>query len=487
MLTDGVPRFVGIWTHPLIDIGNIDTMHRIDIYRSAQPVLLGNMAFAAVDVASKRRMIPGFGGRFMGSYGSFSTAVGNLELGGRGNRVDYYLTAGYRRSDGHRDNADGENTSLSGKVGFALAEGWDLTVLYERTSSSVNDPGMVGSPVSPVVPNYDIDNDFVLATLSHHHGPWQGTIKLYRDAGTFDWLQWSATEQHAFRSITDSTNSGIRWRETVAPWTGGELIIGLDNDRYGGSFVERHPGDDRLVSDVTFRNTAPYAALSHTFAGKVSVTPSVGVRYNDSRHFGGQWGAQAGITLGVSNHEFYANTARGFNLPGVYAAVQYGGWGRGDQWKDLEAETIDHFEIGWLASFGRSWRLTTALFRDEVDNAIRFVPPPPPPPLFANIGAYTVDGIEISLQVEPSERVSLFVGGTLSNADPETVPNLPETTGVAGLTWSGAAGWRLNLDLQWVDSRYVLNPRFTDVQTPVGGCRRSAAEFTGRQVWYVRG
>ncbi len=108
----------------------------------------------------------------------------------------------------------------------------------------------------------------MLTTLGHANGGWTGTLKLYLDAGTFEWLQWSGSEQHPFRSVTDSSNYGFRWRETVSPWTDGELVFGLDHDLYGGEFVERHPSDDRLSSDLTFRNTAPYVMLSHRFARK---------------------------------------------------------------------------------------------------------------------------------------------------------------------------------------------------------------------------
>jgi len=467
MLTDGIPRFVGIWTHPLIDVANIDSVHSIDIYRSAQPVMIGNMAFGAVNMATPRRTAFGSGGRFTGSYGSYDTVIGNLEYGGRGESLDYYLTAAYRSSDGHRDNADGEIAAVSGRFGFQLSDIWDFSVFYEHTSSSVSDPQMVGAPPIPLVPTYDIENDFVLATVGHDRSRWSGTVKLYLDAGTFDWLQWSGAEQHGFRSITDSTNYGVRWRETVAPWNGGELVFGLDHDIYGGKFVERHPEDDRLASDLEFRNTAPYAQLSHTFGKEISVTPSIGVRYNDSRYFGNEWGTQAAVNIGFAGHVIYANYAHGFNFPGVYAAVQYSGWGRGDQWQDLEAETIDHLELGWLSSHDRSLHLTVSLFRDEVDNAIRFVPPPPPPPLFANIGAYTVNGVEVSLQAQPTERLALFIGGTYSDSNPETVPNLPRATAVGGATWNGRSGWRCNLDLQWVDDRYVLNPRFASGQAAV--------------------
>ncbi len=460
MLTDGIPRFVGIWTHPLIDLGTMDTVHQVEIYRSAQPVLLGNMAFGAVDMASKRRTMSGSGGRFVGSYGTYDTIIGSLEYGGLTENFDYYLTAGHRQSDGHRDDADGDVNTFTGRLGYRFGDSWTLSLLYEHTSSSVNDPGILGAPADPITPNYDIGNNFVLTTLGHAHGAWTGTMKLYLDDGTFDWLQWSGSEQHAFRSVTDSSNYGFRWRETVSPWADGELVFGLDHDLYGGTFVERHPDDDHLATGETFRTTAPYLMVSHTFAGDVTVTPSVGVRFNNTRYFGNQWGGQAGITLGIGNHSIYANWAHAFNLPGVYSAVQYGGWGRGDTWQDLEAETLDHMEVGWVGSLSSSVRVSASLFRDQVDNAIRFVPPPPPPPEFANIGAYTVNGLEVSVNAEASSHVALFVGGTVSDTDPATVPNLPKTTAVGGMTWNSARGLRLNLDIQWIDDRFILNPRF---------------------------
>jgi iron complex outermembrane receptor protein len=468
-LTDGVPRFVGIWTHPLIDTFNLDMVGGINIYRSAQPVLLGNMSFGAIDMASKRREDRGAGGRFVGSWGSYDTLIGTLEYGARTDSVDYYLTAGHRESDGHRDNADGEIDTLSGRIGVQLAEAWDLTFLYEHASSAVDDPGQVGAPPAPITPNYDVGNDFAVATLSHHHGDRSGHLKLYLEDGTYDWLQWDRAAGEVFRSITDSRNYGLRIRETVTPWAGGELVLGLDHDLYGGEFVESRPAGDRLATDETFRNTAPYAMVSHSFGGSITVTPSVGVRYNSSSDFGSEWGGQAGIRLGIANHVLYANWAHAFNLPGVWVAVQYGGWGLGERWQELEAETVDHVELGWLAPLGGRWRLDLSVFRDEVENAIRFVPPPPPPPSFANIGAYTADGVEIAVQGELSERLSLFVGGTLSSADPDTVPNLPETTAVGGVTWTTDPGWRATFDLQWVDERYILNPRFASVDIQVDG------------------
>jgi len=465
-MTDGVPRFVGIWTHPLLDPLSVDFIGSVDVYRSVQPVLLGNMSFGALDMASKRRTSDGSGGRFVGSYGNYDTVIGELEYGGRGDRVDYYLTASYRRSDGHRDNADGLVKALSGKIGYRLSDAWDLSLLLQHTEGDVNDPGVEGLPPAPVVQNYATDGDFVLADLNHAQGAWQGHVKVYLDRLDADWLQWSGEQ---FTTITESRNYGLRIRETVAPWTGGELVLGLDHDIYGGRSWERRVAGDGPITDLDFRNTAPYLMLSHVFGRRVTVTPSVGVRYNDSRFFGGEWGGQAGVKIGLGGQAFYANFAHGFNLPGVYAAAFYGGWGRGDQWQDLEAETVDHVEVGWLARLGESIRLDVSVYRDQVDNAIRFVPPPPPPPQFANIGAYDAQGVELSLQAEVSSRIAVFVGGTWSDSDPADVPNLPSLTAVGGLSWTAANGLRLNADAEWVDERLVLNPRFSSVQAMVGG------------------
>ena len=62
-LFDGVPRSAGIWSHPLLDTAPIETSRRVEIMKSAQPVLIGNMAFGAVNMLPKRIRHEGFGTR----------------------------------------------------------------------------------------------------------------------------------------------------------------------------------------------------------------------------------------------------------------------------------------------------------------------------------------------------------------------------------------------------------------------------------------
>ena len=83
MVVDGIPKVVGVWTHPLMDIMSVDQAQRIDIYKGAQPVLFGNGAFGVVNVVTKRQTEEGFYTNVRAGYGSYSTFIQGVEHGGK--------------------------------------------------------------------------------------------------------------------------------------------------------------------------------------------------------------------------------------------------------------------------------------------------------------------------------------------------------------------------------------------------------------------
>lgn len=48
-LVDGVPMYMSVWNHPLLDLMSIDPAHMIEVYKSPQPQNFGN-AFAIVNI-----------------------------------------------------------------------------------------------------------------------------------------------------------------------------------------------------------------------------------------------------------------------------------------------------------------------------------------------------------------------------------------------------------------------------------------------------
>ena len=118
-LVDGVPMYMRVWNHPLLDLMTIDPAHTIEVYKSPQPHVFGN-AYGVINIVPKRKTTDGFLTKGEAAGGSYSTVVGTAEHGGKQDRFDYYLGGGYRSSDGHRDNADGELKNLYVRAGYRL-------------------------------------------------------------------------------------------------------------------------------------------------------------------------------------------------------------------------------------------------------------------------------------------------------------------------------------------------------------------------------
>ena len=468
-MIDGVPRFVGVWTHPLIDTMSIDHIERVEIYKSPQPVLMGNMSFAAVNILPRISQPEGFEANYTGAYGEHDTWIQRMQFGGKKSGLRFGLNGSYRRSDGHRDNAGGQVWSVDGTLGAQLSEHWEISAYLSHTDGWADDPGSIHLPSPAVVPRFSTDDEFYLAAVSHDHGRWSGSLKLYYENGLIDWLQWNTAQSDSFRTVTDYDNYGFRFRERFRPWEEGEILFGFDQDFYGGTAVERWAAGSRNPIDLRFRNSAPYVMLSHGVdLGAFTLTPSAGVRFNSSRFFGKDWAPQAGLTVDRGKSRFYANYSNSFNLPGVYAASFYGSWGRGDQWKTLQPERINHLEAGLLHPLTRRTRLSWSVFHDRVKDALRFVPPPPPPPKFANVGDYRVTGTELNLDFFARDNLAVFTGANFQSTSPATVPHAPRWTWVSGLSYLIGARWRLNADAEWVDEQFLLNPRFAANQVAVG-------------------
>jgi iron complex outermembrane receptor protein len=118
---DGVPFYMGVWNHPLLDLLPLNGMQSITVYKSPQPQISGNN-FAFIDLTTKRATEDGVHGSGRISGGSFGTLIEQVDLVGRSGDVDYMLAQGYARSHGHRATADGELMNVMGRIGLRLTE-----------------------------------------------------------------------------------------------------------------------------------------------------------------------------------------------------------------------------------------------------------------------------------------------------------------------------------------------------------------------------
>ena len=457
---DGIPRYVGVWTHPLLDTLSVDLAGAIEVMKSPQPVVYGNMAFGVVNLVPERGHGPG-GGRLRLLVGPDATLAAIAEGGADWGDGDVFAVLSHRESEGERPHAAGRVDAGSVNLGFGLGGGWDLRFFLSGTDSWAEDPGREGEPLPPEAPRFEDSDAFSILSVGYDHGD-GGRLEMraYLNSGTIHWSQWDGEAGESFVSATDWDNSGLRLSLREHPWEGGTLRVGVDHDLYGGSFVEHRPGGDGPVTDLHFRSTSLWALVRHDFGGTLHLTPSAGIRWTDTRHFGSQWGAQAGLELTVGGTTLYVNGARAFNLPGVWTAVLYDGWNRPGQWKDLDPEVLVHWELGAMGHLGPAVEWNLSWFHDRVTDALRFAPPPPFPPSFANVGDSTVTGLEGSLGYRPLETLALYAGAAWSDPDPDEIPDLPRWTFSAGLNWQALSWLTFNFDMESLASRWVLSERW---------------------------
>jgi len=464
MAVDGIPKVVGVWAHPLMDIMSVDQAQRIDIYKGAQPVLFGNGAFGVVNLVTKRQTEEGFYTSVRTGYGSYSTFMEGVEHGGKVGNTDYYVLQSFRSSSGHRDYSSGELQEYFARVGHQINEAWYMSLTANATNNFAEDPGPEGNPAARQG-TYRSNDEMTVFTLAHHYASARGTLKIYWNNGTGDWQdQYDTAGAFYYDTKTDWDNYGARLQETVAPWKNGEILGGIDLDFIGGKVtIDRDaPRADSTFPGEAFRILSPYAALSHLFGEKSGwyAIPSAGARYFSHSDFDSEWGPQAGLIVGYGNTQFHASYARGVNYPGVYVVTNSNlFWSGNTRWKDLDAETVDHYEAGLSHTIGRKFRADITYFTDDGENRMILVTSPAPP-RYENIGAFRLEGMEATATWAPLDVLSFFAGATyLFKREPYNLPYAPYWSASTGLNYRFLRSFKLSLDALYVDNQYTANNR----------------------------
>jgi iron complex outermembrane receptor protein len=452
---DGIPFYMGVWNHPLLDLLPVHGMERISVYKGPQLQLFGNN-FAAIDLMPRRATKDGLAAQGQLTAGSFSTVTEQAALQWRGNEFDVALAQGAARSSGHRDDADGKLSNVMGRAGYRLTPEWSLGLTLLYADNKVSDPGQESNPASKTG-KFDTRGSLAALSVAHEHAWGRGSLQIYDNSGDGNW------HDHPAQADTYSKFAlgGLRWREVLAPTAADEVVLGADVDQSRGSVAF---GGFTAFDNVKLRLTSPYAAISHTFAlgSGWELVPSAGARWYHHDVFGNHTGAHGGLV--AKSGETLAlrvNVAQGHNFPGLDAALLNAIVpplaGAPTSWRDLDPERTNHAEVGahWVAMPGTT--IDVALFNDRITGRYVFAfPPAVTQPSFTNLGDYSVKGAELSLQQQWGTQLALFAGLTLLDASRDDLPYAPSRALSLGATWRSGP-WRISADGQAQGSMFTLN------------------------------
>jgi len=459
-LVDGVPMGMSVWNHPLLDLMSIDAAHSIEVYKGPQPHRFGN-ALGLVNIVPPRQRHEGSLARAQVAAGGHGLIVGNADHRGRRDRFDHLVGGGFSRSDGHRDHADGQLQNLYGRLGYRLSDHWQLSFFTLWNDNHATDPGPVGAAADVRQGRFETRAWLTLATLAHESDRARGHLKVYRTIGEGDWLD-QPTSTPGLREdlFNDFLYYGVKAQETLQPWAGGEVIAGLDREVTSGEY-------DKLLSDGSrdpwdgheFTITSPYLAVSHRLerTGGWYAVPSLGARYYHNSDFPSEWSPHAGLILGRGKTELHAGYARGVIYPGLEVVVFSEAVipPLGDSWRDLEAETVHHYQVGLQHRFSTQATADLTWFQFDGRNRYGIIPPPPPPPVYSVVGEYRIRGLESTLNLDLADDLALFASLTYLSTEPSDLPYAPKISVSAGLNWRFLDRLRLSLDCQYVDRMHV--------------------------------
>jgi iron complex outermembrane receptor protein len=456
---DGIPFYMGLWNHPLLDLLPVNGMESITVHKSPQPQVNGNN-FASINLQTRRARKDGLSGDMRVSGGSFGTFVEQANLLGRHGDFDWMLAQGHARSDGHRSNANGELNNIMGRLAYRFDAHWAVETSFVHVHNRARDPGDTRLPPPVTSPRYKTRASLFTASLAHDHEAWEGSFKLYASHGDGDWLDQPAPDGDG---LNEFRMSGFRWQERLSLWPNGAISAGLDFDRISGSAVFNRiaPAPRDEFDSPTFSIVSPHVALVQDIpvAPGWSLTPSAGLRFHDHSEFASQAAPHAGVSLASDRLTVFANVSRGINYPGLEAPLLASLIpALGDSWRQLSAEKLDHVELGFIWAPVNATLINASIFRDKVKNRYVFGFPPslPPPPQFTNFGAYRMQGVELSVRQSLHGEWMVFAGLTLLDPDIDNLPYSPRRAITVGVT--GSAGpVRIAIDGQYQSAVWALS------------------------------
>lgn len=505
---DGVPRFGALFGQVLGDGIAICTIGGIEVYKSPQPSQFGS-GYASVNVLPKYLTKEGHEVVLNFSGGSYYTFNESLSGGIKKGPFDIYMcqsfvdTDGHRHSqnwaeaDGRRDQDGAQQQNYYANMGYQFNKEWNIRFLanYVRSKTEAPMPDTIPSTIYgvsngvswPMAERFDTETFLATLTLNHQYEHVSGYLKAYWNDTDFDLLQ-ELTKGKRYAKGTGGLWSrqeiglyGIRGKEKLLLWPGGEILVGADLDMtnlkntqrtYSGLAVPGiNGGQAKRVWDYPDTTLfSPYLAISQMFGRSEGfhITPSAGFRYFEHDEFKDKPGFQAGLVTGYGHTDLNINYSRGVIYPSPVAVMNLvvstsTVSNPGQQWEKIKPEVVDHYEIGLTHTWPKIATLGATAFYDKgKDRFQAYMFGPIPTQWNDPIGHYKIRGLELTGTATPLKNLECFAGATWLKAeatgnDRIKSDHLPYTPGFqfqAGFTWKFLDHFRLFMDMQHLRDLY---------------------------------
>jgi outer membrane cobalamin receptor len=429
VMIDGRP--VNSITYGSADLSEIplDHVERIEIVEGPTSHLYGANAMGGViNVITKNPPAqPSFNAGV--SYGSLNTQTVQAEHGQTLGRFGYLVTAGYKSSDGYRDNSKYEGSDFSSKLTYQLLDRLSLSLLTTFHQDGLGVPGPKpaagSSPTfgnSQVTSLFDHQDDTLFNnTLQLQWEPLdslQVHWKAYQDYSELLYRQrymgvLSAIEENdAYRANIYGSTLDVRWAFNQD----NKLTMGTDirKEDLEGELKSR----DLTTSQITPTSWSPDNTIWGLFAQEHwQVLPWLrligGLRYDNTSRYGSALSPDLGLIYSpLERTHIKLHYGQAFRPP-TFNDLFYPGSGNAQ----LSPEKGTSYEINFdHALTDKKLVFSAGVFRWEVKDKIQWVPDANGNWQPRNVNEQNTWGVEAGIQWNPLKELAFSLGYTYLDA-----------------------------------------------------------------------
>lgn len=372
-LIDGQPQWAGVFGHSLPDTYVTNDIQRVEVVSGPSSLLYGSGAMGgSVNLITRRATQEGFAGSVRAMGGSYGTQKYGIKGGYKHGGLRTFAAASYESTDGNRRGMGYWLANQYASVSYDFSSHLEAGANVMLTETKADNPGSIYREL-PLEMWAKQLRTTASVFVKNRYDVTSGGIQAYYNWGKHDIDDGldGRNRPRTYLFHSKDFNMGITMYQTVKPWEGNDLSLGVDFKHWGGKAYNtaKSDGEESPIVDKHVNEIAGYAMMQQALPGDV-LSLNAGVRLEHSSQFGNEWVPQAGFILRpLSASRIKFSYGKGFRSPNIRELYMYG-----PRNPDLQPERMDNFEVElrqWL--LGSRLNAGVSLFYINGDNLIQSV------------------------------------------------------------------------------------------------------------------